>query len=385
MTIYVIMLICILNQAAFGGSRVAVSLYALELGADQITIGALVALYSLCPMLLSIVIGKYADRVAPRVPMIIGAAGIGLTLLLPPLFQGLAVLHVMAFVFGLFHQLFLIPLEASVGGVGGVEHRARNYAMIGMGHAAGNVLGPLAAGFSIDHIGNVQVFFVLAIFSVAPVLMLWLKPALLPRLTRHAGAAKHGSVLELWRVPHLRSIFIASGIIGSAQDLFQFYLPIYGHSIGLSASAIGSILSATAIATFVIRGVVPWLIKKLSEAEILTYSVFVAAFSFILMPFFVNPYALGVIAFVVGLACGGAQPMAMSLIYVLTPHGRVAEATGLRKTVNNTTHLAVPLIFGSVGTTFGVMAVFFSNAVILVAGGILMYKTRVPVSDVRSQ
>ena len=36
--------------------------------------------------------------------------------------------------------------------------------------------------------------------------------------------------------------FIAAGVVGSAQDLFQFYLPIYGHSIGLSASVIGTVI-----------------------------------------------------------------------------------------------------------------------------------------------
>ena len=37
----------------------------------------------------------------------------------------------------------------------------------------------------------------------------------------------------------------------------------------------------------------------------------------------------------------------MSLIYVLTPRERVAEAMGLRKTLNQSMHLVVPLAFGS--------------------------------------
>ena len=110
MTIYLIVLINFLNQIGFSGSRVAVSLYALDLGASQFTIGVLVALYALCPVLLSIVIGKFADRVAPRLPMVTGTAGMGLALLLLPVFPGVTVLYVSSLLLGFCHQLYLIPV-----------------------------------------------------------------------------------------------------------------------------------------------------------------------------------------------------------------------------------------------------------------------------------
>ena len=61
MTIYLIIFMGILSQLGFNGSRVAVSLYALELGANQFTIGVLVALYAVFPMLLAIAVGKFVD------------------------------------------------------------------------------------------------------------------------------------------------------------------------------------------------------------------------------------------------------------------------------------------------------------------------------------
>jgi len=168
------------------------------------------------------------------------------------------------------------------------------------------------------------------------------------------------------------------GVVGSAQDLFQFYLPIYGHSIGLSASAIGTILGTVFAAAFVIRGILPFLVRKLKEATILISAMFIAAAAYTLLPMFVNPYALGAIAFLLGLGVGCAQPMTMSLLYVLTPPGRIAEAFGLQKTVRNATHLVVPIVFGSVGSAFGVTAVFISNSVILATSGLLMRKAGIP-------
>jgi MFS family permease len=132
------------------------------------------------------------------------------------------------------------------------------------------------------------------------------------------------------------------------------------------------------IATFVMRSVVPFLIKRLTETEILSYSIFTAAFAFVLLPFFVHPYALAAIAFLLGLGVGCAQPTTMSLAYVLSPRDRIAEVTGLRKTVINATHLVIPLIFGSIGSAFGFAAVFISNSVMLTIAGSLIRKVRMP-------
>ena len=377
MNIYLVVAIAALSQVGFSGSRVAMSLHALQLTANQFAIGVVIALYSLFPMLLSIVIGKYADRMAARLPVMIGSAAMTGALILPPSYQGLVILCVTAFILGFAHQVFSIPLEAVVGGIDGAHNRTRNYALITMGWSAANFFGPLIAGLAIDHLGQLKVYLVLAVLTAIPSPILLLRPALLPKAASlHATSAARTSVLDLWRIPSVRVTIIAAGVVGSAQDLFQFYLPIYAHSIGLSASAIGMILGLVFMAAFVIRGVLPMLVKKLSETRILTYAMFIAALAFTLLPFFGSAYALGAVAFLLGLGVGCAQPMTMSLLYVMTPAGRIAEAVGLQKTVRNATHLAVPIVFGSVGAMFGVTTVFLSNTAILAASGWLMRKAQ---------
>jgi len=379
MKILLVVMIAALSQVGFGGSRVAVALHALQLDANQLVVGVIIALYSLCPMLLSIAIGRFADRTPPRLPVILGSIGMTAALILPFCFDGLWVLCVAAFVIGFAHQVFSIPIEAVVGGIDGANNRARNYAFITMGWSAANFLGPIIAGFTIDHAGQLAAYGVLASFTAVPILIVLLRPNLLPRTAApHAGGGARGSVLELWRMPSVRMTIIASGVVGSAQDLFQFYMPIYGHALGLSASAIGAILGAVYLAAFVIRAILPFIVKRLKEATILVTAIFVAAAAYAVLPFFANPYALWAIAFLLGLGVGCAQPMTMSLLYVLTPPGRIAEAFGLHKTVRNATHLVVPLVFGSVGTAFGVTMVFLSNCAILSASGLLMRKAAIP-------
>lgn len=372
MAIYLLALTCLLNHAAFGGSRVVITLYALELGANPFTIGILMALYAICPMLLAIQVGKFADRVGARLPMLIGTAGVLVGLLLPVAFPGLAILHVSTFVLGCTFHFFFVTVHGIAGFIDGVEHRARNYAMVSLGFSAASLIGPMTAGFAIDHIGHLPAFVVLGAFTLVPLAMLIWKSGFLPPAKGSTAQQSGTSPLDLWRIPKLRGAFIASGILSAAWDLFQFYLPIYGHGIGLSASAIGMILGVFALATFVIRTVLPRMARRWTEAQILTGAIFVAALAFALFPVFRDAIALALVAFLFGLGVGCGQPMSMSLIFASAPAGRSSEAAGLRVVVNNVMHLFIPLLFGSVGTAFGYAPVFLSNAVLLVAGGFVM-------------
>jgi predicted MFS family arabinose efflux permease len=248
-----------------------------------------------------------------------------------------------------------------------------------MGFSAAGFIGPFLAGVAIDHLGHLAAFWVLSVFPVVPILLLWLKPGFLPKARKRAAADGPRSAFDLWRVPALRNTFIASGIISSAWDLFQFYFPVYGHSIGLSASAIGAVLGVFALATFTIRFVLPGLAKRYSESQVLTAGIFIAAFAFVLFPFFSNPFILAAVAFLLGLGVGCGQPMSMSLIYALSPAGRQAEAAGVRVTANNVMHLIIPVLFGSLGTAFGYAPVFVTNSAMLIAGGAMMRRAKISV------
>jgi predicted MFS family arabinose efflux permease len=275
-------------------------------------------------------------------------------------------------------NMFFLTMTSVAGGIGGSENRVRNYSMVSLGFSGANFVGPVTAGFSIDHLGYLPTFLLLASFTLAPLLLLWFKPGFLPHAVNQEKTGAKRNSLDLWRISDLRNTLIASGILSSANDLFRFYMPVYGHAIGLSASAIGAVIGVSALAAFVIRSALPYLVKRSGEATILAYAIFVAAFAFILFPFFQNAYVLATIAFWLGLGHGCGMPMSMSLVYLLSPPERMAESSGLRTMTNNFTHLVIPLVFGSLGTAFGFFPVFLCNSLILVAGGFLMRRNRPP-------
>ena len=371
---YLIVLLCILNHAAYTGSRVVFSLYAIDLGANSFAIGVLISLYALCPLLLAIYAGKLIDRVGARVPMLAGTAGLMLGIALPVVMPGLAMLYFSALLLGTSSMFFFVAVQGITGAVGRPEDRARNYSLLSVGFSIASFIGPLIAGFSIDYLGFRNALIVLSACLILSLIAQWWRADLIPRPSPHPEAHAGQSVMDMLGIPVLRRIFIASGFLSGAWDLYNFYLPVYGHSIGLSASVIGMILATFSAATVVIRVFLPWMAKRYDEIRILTAAIFVASIAYFLLPFFHNAWMLAAISFLLGLGLGTGQPLSMNLIYNLAPPGRTSEAAGIRVTVNNMAHVTIPVVFGVIGSALGFTAVFISNAVVLFAGAVVNHR-----------
>ncbi len=272
-------------------------------------------------------------------------------------------------------MFFFVAVQGLTGAVGSPEDRGRNYSLLSVGFSIASFLGPLVAGFSIDHLGFRNALLVLSGGIVLSLLAQWWRAEWIPRPSHNPDKQGGQSVLDLLRIAPLRRIFIASGFMSGAWDLYNFYMPIYGHSVGLSATAIGVILATFSAATLVIRIFLPRMMKNHDEIRILTVAIFVASVAYLLFPFFENPWALAAISFLLGLGLGTGQPLSMNLIYNLAPAGRTSEAAGIRVTVNNLAHVTIPLVFGGIGSALGFAAVFISNAAVLFAGAVINNRT----------
>ena len=60
--IYLFVFLAVLTHTSFKGSRVIVSLYAIDLGAPTVAIGLLFSMYALFPVFVSIYAGRVSDR-----------------------------------------------------------------------------------------------------------------------------------------------------------------------------------------------------------------------------------------------------------------------------------------------------------------------------------
>ncbi len=366
-TIQFVLALALINFSTVLGGRVVLALYALNFGAQPFAVGVLAATFSAIPMSLAWLAGRLTDRIGARWLLSFGAAVGACGMAVPYLLPRLPALYLTAALLGLSFTFYTVTLQNLVGVLGRTEEHARNFSNFAMVAAFANFLGPMIAGFSIDHMGFGSACLSFVLLSLVSVVLLAWRGAILPGATPQAGKA--GGFKDMLADADVRRVLVTSSLVQFGIDLFQFYLPIYGHGIGLSASVIGIVLAMFAAASFAVRALLPRLIARLGEETLLAYAFYIAAASFVLIPFCREAVLLSLVAFLLGLGIGCGPPVTMMMTYSQSPKGRSGEALGLRLTANHVARVIGPLAFGSLGSAFGLFPVFWVNALLMGCGG----------------
>ncbi|HEY8244560.1 MAG TPA: MFS transporter [Casimicrobiaceae bacterium] len=362
------------NHVVLAGARVDVSLDALARGASPATVGTLMALFALLPALFAVAIGRYSDRVGAMRPMIVGTLALIATVLLPTFVQGYTALFASAVLVGFSFTLFQVPLQHLTGELGEPRKRTKRFGLLAFAYSVSGTLGPLIAGFGIDHVGHRYTYAILALVPLVPLAFVMRSRIVLPPPVAHELPRSARGMFDLVRDPTLRRLLALNALYSMAWDLHNVFIPIYGSQINLSASEIGGVLGAFGFATFLVRGAVPWIVAHATPKQVLATALFVSAAVFVAFPFAPNAAVLAALSFTLGMGLGAAQPTVMAQLSTHAPPGRMGEVTGVRMSLLQTMAVAVPLAFGALGTGIGLVPVFWGVGACLATGGMAARK-----------
>lgn len=366
-----VIVLTVLAHTGFVGSRVVMSLYAIHERATPFTVGVLMALYALLPMLLAVAAGRLIDRAGTLRPMAWSAAALVAGLALPFVWPRLETLFAAATLIGTAFMVYHVALNHVVGAMGGPAERAVNFSWFSLGFSLGGFCGPLVAGIAIDLAGHRMAFAVLALLPACALALLVLRRRNLPAGMLEKTHPGERRLADLLRDSRLRAAFLASGVLAMGWDLYTFVMPIYGSLIGLSATTIGIVMGAFAAATFAVRLAMPVLARRVREWSVVTAALAISGTAYLLFPLFAGVPLLMALSFALGVGLGCAQPMIMALLYAASPPGRQGEVVGVRTTMLNASHTLMPLAFGALGAALGMTPVFWAMAAILLAAGAL--------------
>ncbi|MBO1112521.1 MFS transporter [Bordetella petrii] len=376
--------VAMLNHVALTGGRITVSLTALQLGLSTFVVGGLVAVFAVIPMLMSVRAGQWIDRVGVRRPVTLGNALVVTGTVLPFAFQTQWALLVAACCIGVGFMLHQVCTQ-DVLGHAEPQRRLRNFSWLSLAMAGSGFSGPLIAGLAIDHLGSRLAFGILALGPLVALAGLRrLQPALRAvdnSVEPGARQAQRRPVAELLKLPPLRRILMVNTILSGAWDTHLFVVPLFGVAIGLSATTIGSILAAFALGTFLIRLALPFIQTRVRSWTLVRTAMGITAVDFLVYPLFAEVATLIGLSFILGLALGCCQPSILSLLHQHTPHGRAAEAVGLRMAFINASQVSLPLTFGALGAVIGIAPLFWAYALALSAGG---WANRHPPQDIET-
>ena len=318
----------VLLHFAFSGCRVNLSLTALSLHASPATVGAIASMLALLPMLFAVSAGRMIDRIGPRRPMLLGAVMELSGLVIGYMWPRLEVLFVVSALAGSGFMLFHIAVNHATGALGTPDDRMKNFSILALGFSTANFIGPTAAGFAIDLIGHRNTFLMLAASASAAIVVIATLGLRVAPSAQADGPPGKRRITDLFRIPTMRRVLLISAALSMAWDMFTFLVPIYGSQIGLSASRIGLILGAFGAAIFTVRVALPLVARRIGQWRMLIIAMIASGSMFFIFPLFEALAVLMLIAFLLGIGLGGAQPMIMSLVVSHAPPGRGGEAVG---------------------------------------------------------
>lgn len=359
-------------HACMTGMRMATPLLALREGYSPAAVGVLLALFALTQVFLSLPAGRYADRHGLKRPLAISVVAASLGAGLAVIFPMYPVLCLAALLSGGASGAAIIALQRHVGREAHDKVTLRKvFSWLAIGPAVSNFLGPFMAGLLIDYAGGEvasttgfrAAFLLMALLPLSA--WLWVRT-----VAEHASeptptSPRSGTAWDMLQHQGFRRLLLMNWALSSCWDVHTFVVPILGHERGLSASVIGTILGAFAIAAAAIRVLIPLLSEHLSEWKVVLGAMVCACVLFIAYPFMPGAWSMMGCSIVLGLVLGSVQPMVMSMIHQITPAHRQGEALGLRMMAINGSSVVMPVLFGSIGTVVGVSALFWAVGAIV--------------------
>ncbi|MGR4867306.1 MFS transporter [Variovorax sp. LARHSF232] len=353
-------------HASMTGMRLAAPLLALQQDYSAAAVGVMLSLFALTQVFLALPAGRYADRHGLKRPLAIAVACAACGTALAAVFPVFPVLCLAALLTGGATGVTVIVLQRHVGrSVSSPTELKKVFSWLAIAPAAANFMGPFCAGFLIDHAGRSagDLTGFRAAFALSALLALacWLL-ARGAHETPDAAPPSSGPKPRAWDLlaePMFRRLLFINWLQSAAWDVHTFVLPLLGHERGLSASVIGSILGAFAVAAAGIRIVLPLLAARLSERQVITAANVLTAAAFAAYPLMPGPLSMGLCSVLLGIALGAVQPMVMSMLHQITPQARYGEALALRVMTLNASSVAMPMVFGAAGALVGVAGVFW--------------------------
>jgi MFS family permease len=360
-------------HASMAGFRMAAPLQALGEGASTGAVGLILALFAVAPIGLAFYAGRLADRHGFHRPMavamVLAMAGAALAVASTALtgWAHVAALGLGALVSGAGANFGVLAVQRTAGlRARNPAERVRLFSWLGIAPSLANVVGPVAAGFVIDIAGFRAAFGLLMLLPLAT----WWAMRQIPRegQPQTPVGPSQRSAFSLLQEPGMRRLLLVNWLLAICWDVHSFAVPIMGHGLGFSASTIGLVLGMFTLSVSAVRLLIPALAHALALRTVIVACMLGTAAIYMVYPLASLPWHMLVLAGLLGITLGSAQPMIMTALHQLTPDGRHGESLALRSVAINLSSAMMPIAFGALGVVVGAGALFWLVGVTVGAG-----------------
>lgn len=373
-----------LFQAAWVAMRIMMVYRALDAGAGPAFLGALASVFAFPALIAAPRIGRWAGRFGGARVSFACLVALACGCILATLTYGLAWLMAAAVCTGLGH------VAVSVGQQVYVAHRSRRtssdsaFASLTAAASLGQMMGPLlvvlASSSFLSHLpGELSATTAgLALASLCVLLTFPMVTVLAPRdaidTMSRDDRTERVSYRDVLHTRHLWRALAVGTAVNVTLELTYTFVPIWALENGISAVAVGWLLTLRGAVSFASRFGLEKAVRRLGRKLLLLMAITAGIVALIGVP--LSGVAGGACAMVaLGVCLGMPQPLTMAWVVQITERRHYGAALGLRLSANRLAQVTIPATVGATAATLGVAGVFWANAAILTAAAAVVFRS----------
>jgi len=347
-----IFLIVFIDLLGFGLILPLLPFYAKSFGANELTIGLLLASYSLMQFIGAPVLGRLSDRYGRRPILLISQLGTFVGFIMLGFANGLGMLFASRIVDGVSGGN-ISTAQAYIADISDEKNRAKNFGLIGAAFGLGFIMGPAIGGFLSQFGYQVPAFAAagLSFLSMALTFFLLHEPE------RKAPASREFSVKALKRAfahPTIGLLLTMVFTFGLAFAMFQTSFALFASArFGFDVQQTALVLTYVGVLSVIMQlVVVKRVVKRLGENRSIMVTMASLALGLVLMAAVQNPWMLIVVMPILSFGGGVTSPVLTSLISKSVDRAEVGGMLGISTSVDSLSRVAAPIL-GNALLAFG--------------------------------
>ena len=326
-------------------------LLAKELGASVALASLIVALRGFGMVVFDIPAGILVGAVGERYAMVIGTVVLVVVAVGSALTTSPIVFAALMFTMGFSWAIWQLARLSYVSEQAPPEMRGRALSLVGGVNRVGNAVGPLLGGVLGVQFGLASSFYLQAGLAIAASALMF---ALIRGGTDHAEAAGHGSVLERFTeiITENRRVFATAGFATVCLSVLrasrQTIIPLWGDHIGLSATAVGGVFSASNTMDMLLFYPTGSVMDRMGRKWVAIPCLTTIAVGLILIPFATTTWLFIAVAMITGFGNGMGAGIVMTLGADFSPSRNRAEFLGVWRLISDLGQLGGPLMLSAI-------------------------------------
>lgn len=366
-----IFLIVFIDLLGFGIILPLLPYIAEKYQATPLQIGLLTATYSLFQLISAPILGRLSDRYGRKKILIISQIGSALGYLLLGLAHSLPLLFLSRIIDGATGGNISIA-QAYIADVTTKENRAKGMGMIGAAFGLGFIFGPAIGGALSKISYSAPAYFatgvsLITIFAT----IFFLKETVNEKKASESPKTKL-SLVEFKRVLGLYPIgllIIVFLMLNSAFSIMQGNFSLWTQkTFNFDASQNGWLFAYIGILAVIFQmKLLPFVIKRFKEKNILQASLLFMAIGLILIPLAKHPNFLFVALFFLPLGNGLANPTIQALASENVPKEEYGETLGILQSAGSLGRIIGPIIGGEIFQSFGKDTAFYFAGFLIIS------------------